>query len=342
MTSPHSPTHVWKRRAISLSVLGIAFSLTWSMALPFLISCGLLDVLRRQRWAFSRCLIFGLLFLTAEVWGVLAALWVWLRHGIGPWKNQDAFIQANLRVQSMWAGFLFWSSVRLFSMRVEQDVPSTPLPGPALVLIQHVSAADTLLPSVLVAGPAGLTLRYVLKTELLWDPCLDIVGLRLRNAFVRRGGQDREGDLAAIRALAQDLGPKEGILLYPEGTRYTPKRRESTLERLRQTGDPRWLKQAEALEHVLPPRVGGVNVALEAAPPCDVWVVAHTGFEAATSLWGILRGTLIGRHLKIKVWHVDKHALPQEEEARIEWLYERWREVDDWVGRNRVRVDGGR
>ena len=31
-----------------------------------------------------------------------------------------------------------------------------------------------------------LRLRYVLKRELLWDPCLDIVGQRVPNIFVDR------------------------------------------------------------------------------------------------------------------------------------------------------------
>lgn len=326
----------WKRRALSLPLLTVAFFLGWLLAPGALPMTALLDLVLRQRWAFTRCLLFGLLFLSAEVWGVLAALWVWLRHGIGPWASHDRFVEENLKIQSLWTRALFWSSVRLFGMSVSLDVPSTPLPGPALVLIQHVSAADTLLPSVLVAHPAGLTLRYVLKTELLWDPCLDIVGRRLRNAFVRRGGQDREGDLAAVRDLARDLGTRDGLLVYPEGTRFTPRRREAVLEKLARSSDPRWLSRAQALKHVLPPRVGGVSAALEAGPPCDVWVVAHTGFEAATSLWGVLRGTLIGRNLKIKVWHVPKDALPGSGDARTSWLFDLWERVDQWVGENRV------
>ena len=49
---------------------------------------------------------------------------------------------------------------------------------------------------MIVAREARIRLRYVLKHELRWDPCLDIVGWRLPNAFVRRGAQDTAGDVA--------------------------------------------------------------------------------------------------------------------------------------------------
>lgn len=43
-------------------------------------------------------------------------------------------------------------------------------PGPLVVLMRHASLADTLLPAVVIASH-GIRLRYVLKRELLWDPC---------------------------------------------------------------------------------------------------------------------------------------------------------------------------
>jgi hypothetical protein len=62
-------------------------------------------------------------------------------------------------------------------------------------MLRHASIGDTLLASALVGRPHGIFwLRYVLKRELLWDPCLDVVGNRLPHVFV-----DRASDRFAAR-----------------------------------------------------------------------------------------------------------------------------------------------
>ncbi|HRE89632.1 MAG TPA: 1-acyl-sn-glycerol-3-phosphate acyltransferase, partial [Myxococcota bacterium] len=85
----------------------------------------------------------------------------------------------------------------------------------------HTSLVDTLLPTTYLTARRGLKLRWVLKRELLVDPCLDVAGSRLPNAFVARDGSDTEKALAQVRALATDLPADEGVLIYPEGTRFT-------------------------------------------------------------------------------------------------------------------------
>jgi len=77
--------------------------------------------------------------------------------------------------------------------------------GPIHLFVRHVSVADTLLAAVLLQHREGWRLRYVLKRELLWDPCLDLVGQRLPNYFVDRGGSDAQREIDGVRALAADL-----------------------------------------------------------------------------------------------------------------------------------------
>src|SRR4030095_7187674 len=84
-----------------------------------------------------------------------------------------------------------------------------------------VAADDTLLPAVFASDPHRLRLGNVMKRELLWDPCLDVVGQRTRNAFVRRGSAERDKELALLRQLAAAAGEKDGVLLFPEGTRFS-------------------------------------------------------------------------------------------------------------------------
>jgi 1-acyl-sn-glycerol-3-phosphate acyltransferase len=84
---------------------------------------------------------------------------------------------------------------------------------------------DTMLPAHLVANPTGFRLRYVLKKELLADPTLDIGGNRLPNYFINRGAGDSAKETEAVRRLASDLGSNDGVLIYPEGTRYSEEKR---------------------------------------------------------------------------------------------------------------------
>ncbi|MGB3051137.1 MAG: hypothetical protein WBB42_09060 [Polyangiales bacterium] len=55
------------------------------------------------------------------------------------------------------------------------------LPGPTILLMRYASILDTLLTSVYLQGPTQWRVRYILKQELLFDPCLDIVGNALPN-----------------------------------------------------------------------------------------------------------------------------------------------------------------
>ena len=109
----------------------------------------------------------------------------------------------------------------MFRVRVVVDGDHVVIPGPILLFIRHASIADTLLANVIATRRHGLLLRYVLKNELLVDPAIDIAGNRLINYFVDRRSGDTATEVARVEALAADLTEDEGVLIYPEGTRYT-------------------------------------------------------------------------------------------------------------------------
>lgn len=177
--------------------------------------------MRGTSFALARAVLVVSWYLWMEALGVLAAGALWLAR---PWLGAERFERASFRLQCRWASALFGGARRLLGMRVETSGEEALGPGPILLLLRHASVADTLLPAALVSSRTGRRLRYVMKRELLWDPCLDVVGQRLPNAFVRRGTGDA-AETARVRELARDLGPDEGVLLYPEGTRWTPARR---------------------------------------------------------------------------------------------------------------------
>ena len=147
--------------------------------------------------------------------------------------DRERMLDWTWRFQQLWVGFFFDVVRVLLGLKVEVEGEECVRPGPVIVLIRHASIVDNLLPSVFVANRERIRLRYVLKRELLWDPCLDIVGNRLPNLFVDRGGQDSERARRAVAELAQHLEPNEGVLIYPEGTRFSAEKQEALRLRYR-------------------------------------------------------------------------------------------------------------
>jgi 1-acyl-sn-glycerol-3-phosphate acyltransferase len=170
----------------------------------------------------------------------------------------------------------------------------------------------------------------VLKRELLSDPCLDVAGNRLPNYFVERGSDDTEGELRAIRDLGTGLGSQDGVLIYPEGTRFTKEKRARALERLSK-GDPVISARAQRLQHVLPPRLGGPLALLQATSPADVVVLAHHGLDGFAHLRDIWAGGMVNTTVLVEFWRVPRDAVPADQADQVGWLYDVWDRIDAWI-----------
>lgn len=281
------------------------------------------DLAAGTRLSGVRAYLFFVWLLCAEQAGLAAALAVWLLHG---GRRGPAFETSNTRLQHRWNEALFGGARLLFGLQVGFEGSEALSPGPLLYLSRHASIGDTLLP-IVAGGPQGLTFRFVLKRALLWDPCLDVVGQRLPNAFVSRG-RDPQGDLAALRSIATGLGPTSGVVIFPEGTRASPARRAALLASLEQKGDAAALARARALTTVLPIRLGGALALLEAAPEADVVFCAHSGFDGIRSLKDFASGAFVGAHIHVRFFRVARAQVPAGREAREAWLHEMWQRVD--------------
>jgi len=44
------------------------------------------------------------------------------------------------------------------------------------------------------------------------------------------------------------------------------------------------------------------------------------------------RGALVGATIRVRFWRVPAADIPIGDDARIQWLYEHWQRIDDWVG----------
>lgn len=320
----------WSRRLISIPgyiTLGVIAVATLPLTLPL---AFITDLLRGHPGRVAtRCVLALTLYLSCEVLGILASLLLWLSSLVVP--GRERFQVWNLYLQRIWASTLFGGATRLFGMKVRVTGAECADHGPLLVFSRHASTIDTLLPVLFASHPKRLRLAYVMKRELLWDPCLDIVGQRTRNAFIRRGSGAREKELALLRQLAATMGDKDAVLLFPEGTRFSEGKRRRLLEELADGKHPELLDQATRLTHVLPPRRSGALTLLETSPGTDVVFLAHTGLEGMENLNHLWRGALIGRTIHLALWRVPAADIPKDEAGRVAWLNGQWEKMNHFV-----------
>lgn len=331
-------TGTWGRRAVTIPAVTLAFLAT-SALLPLLgAGAALVDLSRwlrrRLPWVSLRLVAFLWFYLAAQVVGLTALAWVWLRTRF---SGRERLVAATFAVQEAWASALFRAVSTLFGLDFELEGDEQLEPGPYLVFIRHASVIDTLLPTVFVTAKHKIVLRFVLKRELLIDPCLDVAGQRLPNYFVRRTGDDAS-DVRGVAALATGLGPNEGVLIYPEGTRFGLDKHRRALAKL-EAEAPEVFALAKSLTHVLPPRLGGALALLEAAPDVDAVFFAHTGLDGFASVRDIFRHALGRRRVSLKLWRVPRSQIPLARADRVRWLFGEWQKLNDWIAA-RVRSAG--
>lgn len=281
--------------------------------------------IRRDRMAVLRVACGIWVFFVAEICGIALAVWIWL--GLMLHRDRERFLASNYHLQQWWARFILGAIFWLFELRIEVHGDDCCAPGPMVLFMNHASMIDTLLPVDLVCRGQGMRLRYVLKKELLIDPCLDIVGHRLPNYFVDRAGVS-ETEIAGIRAMVGDLGDRDGIMIYPEGTRFSASKRERALARL-EDRDPALHSRARSLAHVLPPRPGGALALLDEARRggIDVVFCAHSGMKGFSSARDMLSGEFFGATIQVHFWRVESGDIPAASD-QMTWLYDQWTRVD--------------
>jgi 1-acyl-sn-glycerol-3-phosphate acyltransferase len=320
------------RRLVSVPLV-LALAASSVLLAPLWIpAAGLVDWLRpATRGAALRGGAMLAAYLQLETAGLAASLVLWISGAFRSAAARERGQRRHYALQRWWATALFGAARRIYALRLEVEGAGAAARGPLLLFPRHASLADTLLPTVLVCAPHGIRLRTVLKRELLWDPCLDVVGNRLPNVFVRRGSEDSEREIAAVRELGRGLGPDEGVVIFPEGTRASPEKRARVLARLRASGDVDRARCAERLRHLLPARRGGPLALLEAAPGADVVFCAHTGFEGAATLTDLARGDLVGARVRVSFRRVPRAEIPEGPAERSAWLDAQWERVDAWI-----------
>ena len=307
-----------------------------TVALPLLlVVASIVDLglwlARRKPWVGVRLVAMLWWFLFGEIRALLTLLGIWVLTGgpLGRGSLRRRRWLYDLRVN--WMRSHLGGVRALFGLRLEVTGLELAGPEPALIMMRHASIIDNTLPDALVGHEHGVGLRFVIKRELQVLPTIDIGGRWVPTVFVRRASADSAAEVAALRGLARELGPGESILIYPEGTRSTP-RKLARAQQVIAERQPQIAPLANRLENILPPRLGGPLALLDEAQGVDVVFCGHVGFDGFQFVSNIWAGGLVGTTIRVRFWRYPGAEVPAGEQQRIAWLYERWQAVDDWVG----------
>ena len=310
-----------QRRAVSIPSL-ILGAVTLVVLLPLWLPLAALADLARLRWRLPtvRLLAFAVCWTWLETVGVAAGALLWLA---GQRRNQ----RAHFGLQRWWAARLMGALQLTTGIRVDAADASSLSPGPAIMLCRHASLADSLLSAWVVTSKARMNPRYVLKKELLADPCLDVVGNRLPNYFLDRQAPDSATELSALRILAAGLTDDQVAIIFPEGTRSSPKKRERALDKIRER-DPARADRLASMQHLLPPRPAGSQALLGGRPDADVIVAWHVGFDGLDTFGGTLR--YLARPPSTVQFHARRIARADvpDGSAFTQWLDDQWLQSD--------------
>ncbi len=314
----------FRRRVVSISSIIIGCAVVSALLPALLVVALFIDLLRRRSdLVTSRLALMLWCFLGVETLGLFELLAIWLTTNA----------QSEARMQRTYAATRHFTQrhlaavTRIFALTFKVTGEELVVPGPLVIFVRHSSLVDVLIPSRFIANVHQIDLRYVIKRELLIDPCLDIGGHFTPNHFVDRSGRHTAKEAAAIAQLKRGLQANQGVVIYPEGTRFSRRKRDALLGRLKGPARAR----AEKLRHLLPIHSGGAMTLLAAQPKCDVLFVGHHGLEGLTQLADIWQGKLYGRTVTVQFWRERGETIPESRDEQRHFVDSCWQRIDDWL-----------
>lgn len=321
----------WIRRPImscGVALLAVALTVLAPVWLPvlFVVDLG------RGRWRFPlvRFVSFGVLWAWLETIGLSAAAVLFL---VGQAKNQSL----NYSLQGWWTRNVVRALRLTVGVHIEVEGFSELGPGPFVAFCRHASLADSVMSAWVLTDHAHLKPRYVLKKELKLDPCLDVVGHRLPNYFIDRASSNVTSELQGIEQMAAGLSDSEVAVIFPEGSRANPAKREKALAKLMQRS-PERAKRLQSLQFLLPPKPAGASALLSAVPHANVITMWHSGFDGLDTFKGIVHH-LARRAIRVHVKITEHHrSTVASGEAFVEWLDTQWLAMDEAVSRQIVKI----
>lgn len=278
---------------------------------------------------------FGLTYLVYEALVIVACGGLWVLSGFGLWLRRRRFQLWHYRLLGWLLGGIL--AEVLTTLRLEIEAEPSQAAGralsehrkPLILLSRHAGPGDSFLLVYLLLTRYGRLPRIVMKRGLALDPCIDVLCHRLPNALI----DTRDGDLcrAQIGELAAGLDRRGVLVLFPEGGNFSAERRQRAITRLWRQGRGRQAAQAERMEHVMAPKPAGALAALASNPEADVIFAAHTGLGRQAFASELFRAPPTDRRLDMRMWLAPAAERPNTEDEQIEWLFDWWKTLDDWI-----------
>lgn len=329
---------LWALRRLVLAPTVIGFTVFVWLTLPiWLIAAAAVSPVVPGRWRVLRLLWVSILYLTAESLLLLVLLGLWLASGFGWRLRTPYFAGIHYDLVHFVLVVFFREARRVLALRIRTVGPA---PGrydtrPLLVCCRHAGPGDSFTLMYALLHWYWREPRVVLKDTLAWDPAIDVLLKRIPASFIDSNPKPGEDFEAKIAELAGDLDTNDAFVIFPEGGNFTPARRDKAIARLRKLGLDRMAARAEGMAHVLAPRPGGFIAALDAAPHADVALVAHTGLDHMLTVADVWRELPMDKELVMRWWEVPRSEIPEGREEQIEWLYDRWEHIDEWITEHR-------
>lgn len=330
---------IWALRRLVIAPSVVALGVLLWLTLPFwLIGAAAVSPIVPGRLRPLRIVWVAIVYVTCEAVLLVVLLGLWVASGFG-WRLRTPYFQGihyDLVQGTMW--IFFREARRVLRLRIETEGPTPAAhPGrPIVVCCRHAGPGDSFVLIHTLMAWYDREPRVVLKDTLAWDPLIDVVLNRIPARFITpdpAAGADLETQIAE---LASGLDENDAFVIFPEGGNFTPRRRQRAIDRLRSLGMERMAQRAEQMTHVLAPRPGGLLAALDAAPDADVVLVAHTGLDHLMSVGDIWRELPMDKRIVMRWWKVPRAEIPEDRDARIDWLYEWWQRIDSWIELNRL------
>ena len=218
-----------------------------------------------------------------------------------------------------WIGWIYQSAVRIDSfwmlrvvgiqLEVKGEVPSHPSP---IVIVNHQSWFDIPIVQEIISA-RGPRLSFLVKRSLVWVPVIGWICLLLGFPRLRRTGspQDRALDLNAVsQAAEQGVAARHALLIFAEGTRFTPKKRSD---------------QNSPFDHLLRPRVGGFAAACQIFPEGTPIIDLSIYYDGGSHFWRCLGGATSVIRVDVSTYSLDQTMSAEA------FLNERWRTKDGWL-----------
>jgi len=335
----------WVRRVVLQPVFILVTALVTALSPLLLLVALMASPFVSGRWRPLRIAAFTILFMHREVEAILACTCLWLLC-LGRVQTPQMQRRHYLLMRWFLSSARRWGELLLaVTVQVTDDgFAETVLAAdqrPLLVLSRHSGPGDTFYLVDMLLDRYRREPRIVMKEILKLDPCIDLAGSRLPNYFVPPPLQRRDGSWeSSIADLSATMNACGALLLFPEGGNFSEQRRRRRLALLLRRGRRLDAERAARMHYVIAPEPGGALTALNAAPGADVILIAHGGLSGLGSTGGLFRRAPIDQVFRVHLWHIERAAIPDGDEAQRQWLLDCWQCIDDWVATD-AREAGG-